>query len=126
MTEVNQVYKCNVCGNMVVMVHPGQGEMVCCGQPMELPAEKTEDAGKEKHAPVIVLGDGKTVVKVGSVPHPMEEKHYIEWVEITANGVTEREFLKPGDVPEAKFCSCNEVTQARIFCNLHGLWKSNK
>ncbi len=125
MTELNQVYKCDVCGNIVVLVHTGQGKLVCCGQPMELLVEKTEDAGKEKHVPVIVAADGETVVKVGSVPHPMEEKHYIEWVEVTVDGVTEREFLKPGAVPEAKFCSCGEVSQARIFCNVHGLWKSS-
>jgi len=126
MTELNQVYKCNVCGNMVVMVHASQGELVCCGQPMELLAEKSEDAGKEKHVPVIVPGNDETIVKVGGVPHPMEEKHYIEWVEVTVNGVTEREFLKPGARPEAKFCSCGDISQARIYCNIHGLWKSVK
>ena len=99
-------------------------DQTCCGQPMELLVEKTDDAGKEKHVPVVVPGDGVTVVKVGSVPHPMEEKHYIEWVEVTVNVVTEREYLKPGELPEAKFCSCGEVSQARIYCNIHGLWKS--
>jgi superoxide reductase len=126
MTELNQVYKCNVCNNIVIIIHAGKGELVCCGQPMELMVEKTEDAGKEKHVPVVVPGDGETIVKVGSIPHPMEEKHYIEWVEVTVNGVIEREFLKPGAVPEAKFCSCGDVSQAREYCNIHGLWKSVK
>ncbi len=124
MTELNQVYKCNVCGNIVVVVHTGDGELVCCGQPMELMVEKNQDELKEKHVPVVVPGAGETVVKVGSVPHPMEEKHYIEWVEVTVNGVTEREFLKPGVAPEAKFCSCGAVSKARIYCNIHGLWKN--
>lgn len=122
--ERNQVYKCNVCGNVVDVIHVGGGTMVCCGQPMELQIEKTDDAGKEKHVPVIIQGDAETTVKVGGVPHPMEDKHYIEWVEVTVNGVTEREYLKPGSVPEARFCACGEVSQARSFCNVHGLWKS--
>jgi superoxide reductase len=124
MMELNQVYKCNVCGNIVEVAHAGGGKLVCCGKPMELLVENTVDASKEKHIPVIVQDEGATVVKIGSLPHPMEEKHYIEWVELTVNGVTERQYLKPGELPEAKFCSCGEASGARIYCNIHGLWKS--
>ena len=124
MTELNQVYKCNVCGNMVEVVHTGVGQLVCCGQPMELLEAKTEDVGQEKHVPVIEkTGDG-VKVKVGSVPHPMEEKHYIEWIEIIADGKIYRKFLKPGDEPEAEFKIRTQKITAREFCNIHGLWKS--
>ena len=118
MTELNQIYKCNVCGNIVEVMHAGIGELVCCGKPMELQTEKTEDEGNEKHVPVIE----ENKVKVGSIPHPMEEEHYIEWIEITANGKTGKKLLKPGDSPEAKFETQPE--KARIYCNVHGLWKS--
>jgi len=115
-----QVWKCNVCGNVVEVLHSGADSLVCCGQPMELQVEhKIEDEGKEKHVPVI---DGRRV-RVGSVPHPMEEKHYIEWIEgMSENGETAKVFLKPEDLPEAEFSF--KVFYARAFCNLHGLWKS--
>jgi superoxide reductase len=123
MTALLQVYKCEVCGNIVEMLHEGQGELICCGQPMKLFLENTVDAAREKHVPVKeTTGTGLTV-KVGSVPHPMEEKHYIEWVEIVADGKAYRQFLKPGQAPEAFFPVQGEWT-AREYCNLHGLWKS--
>jgi superoxide reductase len=124
MTELKQIYKCNVCGNIVEVIHTGVGELVCCGQPMELLTEKTEDVGLEKHVPVIEKVGGKVKVKVGSVPHPMEEKHYIEWVEIIANGKICRKFLKPGEKPEAEFETTAERIEAREYCNIHGLWKT--
>ena len=124
MTKRLEVYKCEVCGNIVEMIHEGQGELVCCGQPMKLFVENTVDAAKEKHVPVVEQTTGGIKVKVGSVTHPMEEKHYIEWVEIITNGKAYRQFLKPGDVPEATFeIKANEIT-AREYCNLHGLWKA--
>lgn len=124
MTERLQIYKCEICGNMVEMVHTGAGQLVCCGQPMKLMAENTVDAAKEKHVPVIEKVSGGYKVKVGSVPHPMEEKHYIEWIELIADGKAYREFLTPGQAPEAFFCiEANSVT-AREYCNLHGLWKA--
>jgi superoxide reductase len=124
MAERLEVYKCDVCGNIVEVLHGGQGELVCCGQPMKLFKENTVDAAKEKHVPVVEkTGDGFTV-KVGSVPHPMEEKHYIEWIEIIADGEVYRYFLKPGAAPEATFkIDAAEVT-AREYCNVHGLWKA--
>ena len=124
MTELKQIYKCNVCGNIVEIIHTGVGQLVCCGQPMELLTEKIEDVGLEKHVPVIEKIGNKAKVKVGSVPHPMEPKHYIEWIEIVADGKTCRKSLKPGDKPEAEFETTAEKIKAREYCNIHGLWKS--
>ena len=123
MTERLQIYKCEVCGNIVEVLHEGGGELVCCGRPMKLLVEGAVDAAKEKHVPVVEKIAGGIKVKVGSVPHPMEEKHYIEWIEVIADGKAYRQFLKPGDPPEATFdIDAQEVT-AREYCNLHGLWK---
>jgi superoxide reductase len=119
MTKQKQIYKCNVCGNIVEVVHTGAGELVCCGQPMELQTEKEVDEGKEKHVPVIEKTETGIIVKVGEVPHPMEDGHYIEWIEINNCKV----FLKPGDNPSAEFNVSGDVS-ARIYCNIHGLWKS--
>ncbi|OPX19988.1 MAG: desulfoferrodoxin [Desulfobacca sp. 4484_104] len=124
MTELLQIYKCGVCGNIVEMVHAGAGELVCCGQPMKLFVENTVDAAKEKHVPVIEKIAGGFKIKVGSVPHPMEEKHYIEWVEVIADGKAYRQFLKPGEAPEATFKIDADQITAREYCNLHGLWKA--
>lgn len=125
MIERNQIYKCNVCGNIVEVLHAGIGELVCCGQPMQLMTEKIEDEGLEKHVPLIEKTETGVKVKVGSVPHPMEESHYIEWIELIANGRVYRKFLNPGDQPEAEFEIKAEQITAREYCNLHGLWKSS-
>jgi len=124
MTALKQVYRCNVCGNIVEVLHTGKGELVCCGQPMELLQEKTTDAGLEKHVPVIEMTDKGIKVKVGDVPHPMEEKHYIEWVEIITDGDSCRQFLKPGTNPEAEFKIGAQKAIAREYCSIHGLWKA--
>jgi superoxide reductase len=124
MTQRKEIYKCNVCGNIVEVLHAGVGELVCCGQPMELLVEKKQDVGNEKHVPVIEKTPGGVKVKVGSIPHPMEEKHYIEWIELHADGIVYRKFLKPGEKPEAEFCVTAETLSAREYCNIHGLWKS--
>ena len=124
MTERSQIFRCNVCGNIVEILHVGGGELVCCNQPMEQLKEKTEDAGKEKHVPVFENTATGTRVKVGSVPHPMEEEHYIEWIEILADDDVYREFLKPGDKPEAGFDLKKDGIIAREYCSVHGLWKS--
>ena len=123
MTKRLEVYKCEVCGNMVEMVHEGIGELVCCGQPMKLMTENTVDAAREKHIPVVEKVDGGFKVKVGSVSHPMEEKHYIEWIELIADGRAYRQFLSPGDAPEATFSIEADQTYARAYCNIHGLWR---
>ena len=124
MTELRQVYKCNICGNIVEVLYAGVGQLVCCGQPMELLEEKTEDVGQEKHVPVIERTETGVKVRVGSIPHPMEEEHYIEWVELIADGRVHRQFLAPGDAPEAEFEIKAEKYEAREYCNLHGLWRS--
>uniref|UniRef100_A0A7V4G6B0 Desulfoferrodoxin n=1 Tax=Desulfobacca acetoxidans TaxID=60893 RepID=A0A7V4G6B0_9BACT len=124
MTERLQVYKCDLCGNIVEVIHVGAGELVCCGAPMKLQVENTVDAAKEKHVPVIEKVAGGFKVKVGSVPHPMEEKHYIEWIELIADGKAYRQFLQPGQAPEATFEIKADGVTAREYCNLHGLWKA--
>lgn len=124
MTKRNQIYRCNVCGNIVEVLHAGIGELVCCGQPMEMLEELTEDVGQEKHVPIIEKTKSGVKVKVGSVPHPMETNHFVEWIEIIADGKTYRKFLKPGDEPEAEFEVKAENIEAREYCNLHNLWKS--
>ncbi len=118
------IYKCGLCGNIVEVVHAGDGELVCCGQPMTLLVENTTDAAREKHVPVIEKTATGWKVKVGSVAHPMEEKHYIEWIELIADGVAYRAFLKPGQTPEAEFCLKASQVTAREYCNIHGLWKA--
>ena len=123
MTERRQIYKCEACGNIVEVIHEAGGELVCCGEPMQLFVENTVDAAKEKHVPVKEKTPDGVKVKVGSVPHPMEEEHYIEWVEIIVDGKAYRQFLKPGGSPEATFDIKAEKVTAREYCNLHGLWK---
>ena len=123
MTKQLQVYKCEICGNIVEVLHEGVGELVCCGQPMKLIEENTVDAAPEKHVPVVEKTADGVKVRVGSVAHPMEEKHYIEWIEMIADGKAYRRFLNPGDTPEARFGSNAEEIEVRAYCNLHGLWK---
>lgn len=123
MTELLQVYLCEICGNMVEMVHDGAGTLVCCGEDMTLLEEQTADAATEKHVPVIEKTAQGVKVKVGSVPHPMTGAHYIEWIEIIADGKVYCQILKPGDEPEAAFCIDAEEITAREHCSVHGLWK---
>ncbi|MCU0678893.1 MAG: desulfoferrodoxin [Planctomycetes bacterium] len=124
MTELKQIYKCSVCGNIVEVLHTGAGELVCCGQPMILHQPNTIDASEEKHVPVIEKTANGYKVKVGSVAHPMEAAHYIEWIELIADGVSSKKILKPGDAPEAEFCIEAGKITAREYCNLHGLWQA--
>jgi len=125
MTERHQVYKCEVCGNMVEMIHTGVGTLVCCGQNMRLQKEGETDAAAEKHVPVIEKVDGGIKVTVGSVAHPMQDEHFIEWIEVIVDGKAHRQFLNPGDKPEAFFAVDGGELTAREYCNLHGLWKAN-
>ena len=124
MTKNQQVYQCTICGNIVEMLHAGEGELVCCGEPMKLLVENAVDAAKEKHIPGVEKIAGGFRVKVGSVAHPMEEKHYIEWIQVIADdGRVYRKFLAPGQSPEADFQIEAKEVVAREYCNLHGLWK---
>ena len=123
MTKKLEIYKCEVCGNIVEMLHDGAGKLVCCNQPMKRFDENAVDAAKEKHVPAIEKTETGYKVMVGSAAHPMEEKHYIEWIELIADGKTYREFLKAGGKPEATFDIKAKKVTAREYCNIHGLWK---
>jgi superoxide reductase len=123
MAEKLEIFKCEVCGNIVEVLHGGKGQLVCCNKPMKLFVENTVDAAKEKHVPVLEKTPSGVTVKVGSVAHPMEEKHYIEWIELVVDGKAYRQFLNPGQTPEASFDIKADKVAAREYCNLHGLWK---
>lgn len=124
MTRVRQIYLCKVCGNVVEVLRAGEGTLVCCDQNMVLQKENTTDAAQEKHVPVVEADGDVLTVKVGSVPHPMEEKHYIEWIELIAGTKTSHVHLGPGDAPEATFPKPDGEFVVRAYCNLHGLWKN--
>jgi len=125
MAEKLEIYKCDKCGNITEVMHGGKGAMQCCGQDMALLTENTVNAAKEKHVPVIEKIEGSVKVKVGEIAHPMEEKHYIEWIEIIAGNTVCSRFLKPGDAPEVAFKIETDIGDviARAYCNLHGHWK---
>lgn len=125
MTELRQVYKCDICGNMIEVIHAAGGNLVCCGKPMTLKKENTTDAANEKHVPVLEEVDGKVVVKIGSVEHPMTPEHHIEWIELHTEDRVYRKYLTVDEKPEAVFnIALDKVLYAREYCNLHGLWKS--
>ena len=124
MTQRLEIYKCEICGNIVEVLHGGEVDMKCCGALMKLYKENTVDAAKEKHVPAIEKTSDGIKVKVGEVAHPMEEKHYIEWIEIIADGKAYRQFLNPGEAPEAEFKIDAEQVTAREYCTIHGLWKA--
>jgi superoxide reductase len=124
MTKQFEIYKCEICGNIVEVLHEGVGELVCCGQPMKLQKENTQGEYAEKHAPVITKNPEGVNIKVGQIEHPMEEKHYIEWIEIFTEKGRSKKFLKPGEKPEANFPVKSEIKGARMYCNIHGLWKN--
>jgi len=125
MAKLRGIYKCEICGNVVEVLHEGVGALVCCGEEMKLMEEKTEDSSVEKHVPYIEKTSDGVLVKVGqNQDHPMEEKHYIEWIQILADGKAYRQFLKPGDKPQALFEIKADKVSAREYCNVHGLWKS--
>jgi superoxide reductase len=126
MIERNQVYKCEVCGNIIEVLHAGGGQLICCNQPMRLLEAGTTDAATEKHVPVIQRTSSGFEVTVGSVMHPMEEQHYIEWIDLLADGKVYRQFLEPGAAPTAVFELAAERVAAREYCNLHGLWRTEE
>ncbi|TYB30720.1 MAG: desulfoferrodoxin [Candidatus Mcinerneyibacterium aminivorans] len=124
MARKYEVYKCEICGNIVEILHGGKGQLVCCGEPMKLMKEQTDDSSTEKHVPFIEKKDGKTIVKVGeNTSHPMEEKHYIEWIELQVDGKVYKKHLQPGEEPKAVFEITGDNLKAREYCNVHGLWK---
>lgn len=127
MTKRLEVYKCEVCGNIVEMLHGAAGTLVCCGQNMKRMEEQTADWKNEKHVPIAEAYKGGTLVKVGSVAHPMVDDHYIEWIEVINGDYVNRKYLKPGDKPEAEFyVPYAEMLILREYCNKHGLWRGGK
>ena len=123
MAKKYEIYKCDLCGNIVEVLHGGRGELVCCGKPMKLMEEQTAEQVYEKHVPVVEKISDGIKVKVGSVAHPMEEKHYIEWIQVITDKGECRKFLKPGDSPEVEFKDAENIQKVREYCNLHLLWK---
>lgn len=124
MAKMSGIYKCEICGNIVEVVHSGAGTLVCCNKPMKNFEENSVDAAVEKHVPVIErIGDNSVAVKVGSVEHPMLPEHHIEWIEVFTEDKIYRKYLNPDGKPEAVFSIDDEITYARAYCNLHGLWK---
>lgn len=123
MTQRLEVFHCEVCGNVVEVLHGAAGTLVCCGQPMERVDENTVDAAREKHVPVVEAIDGGIKVKIGSVPHPMEDAHYIEWIQVNQGDRSYRKYLNAGDAPEATFPVAAEEITVRGYCNLHGIWR---
>lgn len=126
MTKLNEIYRCEICGNIVELAHPGVGQLICCGEHMKLLEAKTQDEGSEKHVPVIERIEGGFKVKIGSVPHPMEDRHYIEFIEVLADDKVYRRYLKPGQTPEAEFKLVADRLTVREYCNVHGLWKKEQ
>lgn len=124
MNQLREVYKCETCGNIVEFVHAGKGALVCCGQPMKQLKENSVDAALEKHVPVLSLNGTTAAVTVGSVAHPMDPDHYIEFIELLTAARVYRAELTPGKAPEASFDIHGEVIGARAYCNKHGLWKN--
>ncbi|MBF0502063.1 MAG: desulfoferrodoxin [Candidatus Riflebacteria bacterium] len=122
--QANDIFKCALCANIIRVVDPKAGALNCCGKPMNAVTENSVDASKEKHVPVIEYTANGMIVKVGSVAHPMEEKHFIQWIEVIADGKTCIRTLKPGDKPETTFACTDKNVKVREYCNLHGLWKA--
>ncbi|MCL0046789.1 desulfoferrodoxin [Thermodesulfovibrionales bacterium] len=123
-TGLYEIYKCSICGNIVEVIHSGAKSLVCCKKPMELMTAKTEEQGREKHLPVVEKTEHGISIKVGSVEHPMEAKHYIEWISVIVDGKELRKFLNPGDKPVVEFGIPKDATGVvvREYCNIHGLW----
>ncbi|SHK20097.1 superoxide reductase [Clostridium cavendishii DSM 21758] len=124
MSKINEIYRCELCGNIVEVAHPAGGTLVCCGKPMSLKEENVVDAAKEKHVPVVTKVEGGVHVAVGSIEHPMQEEHYIEWIEVITESAVYRKHLKPGEKPEATFKIDEKIVAVREYCNIHGLWKA--
>lgn len=122
MTELNYVYKCEICGNIVEILHAGMGQLVCCGQPMKLLKEEIKEQLKEKHLPVVKENEKGVEILIGIIEHPMEENHFIEWIEISTDKGSSKKFLKPGEKPSAQFFVKSKNIKTRAYCNIHGLW----
>ncbi len=125
MTKINQIYKCPICGNIVEILHDAPVPLFCCGKQMVEMIENNEDAAEEKHVPIIEKTEDGILVRVGSIDHPMDEDHYIEWIELLTEDRVYRKQLKPGQKPVAMFGKINSNFEVRAYCNLHGLWRNS-
>lgn len=126
-TQLQEIYHCPICGNLVEVTGIGGGQLVCCGKPMVLKKANTSDGAAEKHVPVAESYENGMLVKVGSVPHPMTEEHYIAWIEVINGSYVNRYHLRPGDLPQAAFyVPMGPKLEIRAYCNLHGLWKKEQ
>lgn len=123
-TKRLQLYKCNICGNIVEIKHEGMPDLVCCNEKMNLLVENTVDAAVEKHIPVVEKVEGGYKVLIGEVEHPMTDEHFIEWIELIAGESVCAKFLSPGEKPEAVFKTDEDNVTARAYCNLHGNWSN--
>lgn len=126
MAKKEKIYKCSICGNIVEVLHEGIGTLVCCGKDMDELVERDSDEGQEKHVPVISVNGSTVIVKVGDIPHPMEDSHHIEFVQLMVDDTVQTKYLKPNDTPQAEFSLPEEYNtiSAREYCNLHGVWIS--
>lgn len=126
MTQLREIYFCEICGNVVEVMNEGQPALVCCGQPMNKLEAKTQDSTVEKHVPYVEEKDGGVLVKIGqNAAHPMEEKHHIKFIEVLTKEKICRAELKVGGAPEAWFpIKKADIVSTREWCNVHGLWKS--
>lgn len=124
MTKRHEIYKCNKCGNIIEVTSEGQGQIICCNEPMMLQSENTVEASKEKHIPVVEIDENEVLVKVGTIEHPMEKNHYIEWIEVETPSSVYKKYLNPGEKPEAIFNTNEDIISTREYCNVHGLWKA--
>lgn len=121
--NIGEIYRCNICGNIVEVINVGGGQLVCCGKPMKKLIANTVDADTEKHMPIIEKTNNGFLIKIGSAPHPMQKEHYIQWISLIADNKSYRKFLKPNDKPEAEFCLIADKVNAHAYCNIHGLWE---
>ncbi len=126
MTQRFQIYRCDICGNLVNIRAVGRGELVCCGKPMRLLVEQQAEAGREKHVPVVEPAEGGIRVRIGSIPHPMEDRHFLEWIEVRDGPLSLLRMLKPGELPEVEFPLRDPNVPARCYCTMHGLWTNRK
>ena len=122
---MKKFYICRHCGNLIEMVHDAKVPVICCGERMEALVPNTVEASGEKHIPAVKVTGNVVEVNVGSVDHPMESVHWIEWVQLVTDKGSYRKWLNPGEAPNVKFLLGDEKPLAvYAYCNLHGLWKT--
>ena len=118
-----KICKCNICGNVISILDDNGGKLICCNEEMELMVPESSDGAREKHVPVITKDGDEIIVSVGSVAHPMDDDHYINWIALVNDDVVTRVNLNPNDKPEAKFPYV-KGSIVYAYCDKHGLWKA--